>query len=257
MCRDAELPAADYVRLVLRGVGRRVRPDRRQRRARRGPKAAVGYHVRSARRGEVLLTGRTGVAGCWTPAAPGRTTSWPSSGLCAAAVRTPGRQPTLDGLAGRTTTCPQVWSIDSELRWAWSPTWPGWAASTRRGHRRRGSRPRQDRGRRRVGGGARAARPTAEAKAEAWRAAATRTPSTRNRPSERSARRFWQRGQDEVLTPYLDRWFTVMEDIAGQRNGWSGGHWPSAGTWANAVPAPVRRSCTGRPDQSVDGVRPT
>jgi aminopeptidase N len=68
--------------------------------------------------------------------------------------------------------------------------------------------------------GARAARPTAEAKAEAWRLA-VEDDSLTNSAQAAICLNFWQRGQDDVLLPYVDRYFHAAEDISAVRGAWA------------------------------------
>ena len=64
--------------------------------------------------------------------------------------------------------------------------------------------------------GSRAAQPTAAAKAEAWRLA-VETDEITNTVHQAICLSFWQRGQDEVLLPYVDRYFAAAEDISAAR----------------------------------------
>ena len=67
--------------------------------------------------------------------------------------------------------------------------------------------------------GARAAQPSAAAKAEAWRLAVeTDTPNTTHTAI---CLGFWQRGQDHVLLPYIERYLVVAEDISALRGAWA------------------------------------
>ena len=68
--------------------------------------------------------------------------------------------------------------------------------------------------------GARAAIPSAEAKAEAWRLAVTEDGIT-NTMQSAICLGFWVRGQDEVLMPYVERYFRAAEDISALRGGWA------------------------------------
>jgi aminopeptidase N len=67
--------------------------------------------------------------------------------------------------------------------------------------------------------GARAARPTAEAKAEAWRLAVTEN-SIPNATQRAICGHFWQPGQDDVLAPYLEEYLVAAEDISAARGVW-------------------------------------
>ena len=65
----------------------------------------------------------------------------------------------------------------------------------------------------------RAAQPTAAAKAEAWRLA-VETDQITNTVHQAICLSFWLRGQDEVLLPYVDRYFAAAEDISALRGVW-------------------------------------
>ena len=68
--------------------------------------------------------------------------------------------------------------------------------------------------------GARAARPDPKAKTEAWRLAVEED-TLPNATQGWICLRFWQRGQDEVLEPYIDRYFAAAEDISASRGVWA------------------------------------
>ncbi|MDR1712392.1 MAG: aminopeptidase N [Propionibacteriaceae bacterium] len=67
--------------------------------------------------------------------------------------------------------------------------------------------------------GARAARPTADAKADAWEAAVLRD-DTPNETHYQICANFWRFGQDDVLSPYIDKYLAVAESISEGRDGW-------------------------------------
>ena len=68
--------------------------------------------------------------------------------------------------------------------------------------------------------GARAALPTAEAKAEAWRLA-TADDDVANATHYQLCLRFWQFGQEEVLRPYVARYLEVARAISDGTDGWA------------------------------------
>ena len=68
--------------------------------------------------------------------------------------------------------------------------------------------------------GARAALPSAEAKAEAWRLAVTED-GIPNTMQSAICLGFWVRGQDEVLMPYVERYCRAAEDISAARGVWT------------------------------------
>lgn len=70
---------------------------------------------------------------------------------------------------------------------------------------------------------ARAALPEPKTKAATW-ATATEDPEVPNESHRQMAMGFWQYGQDEVLAPYVDKYFEVITRISNRE-----GHWASAG----------------------------
>ena len=68
--------------------------------------------------------------------------------------------------------------------------------------------------------GARAAQPTPEAKVEAWRQAVD-SEDVPNETQKRICLQFWQRGQDEVLQPYSERYLQTADDISASRGVWA------------------------------------
>ncbi|MGL5406458.1 MAG: aminopeptidase N [Propionibacteriaceae bacterium] len=65
----------------------------------------------------------------------------------------------------------------------------------------------------------RAARPTAAAKAEAWQVAAE-DPQTPNETQRKVAVAFHQPGQEELLAPYVDQYFALVEKISNKEGIW-------------------------------------
>jgi aminopeptidase N len=68
--------------------------------------------------------------------------------------------------------------------------------------------------------GARAAQPTAAAKAKAWRLA-VEDDTTPNGTQSAICLGFWQRGQDELLAPYIPRYFEAAEAISSASGIWA------------------------------------
>ena len=140
MCRDAELPAADYVDLVLLGVAAESDPTAVARcsgrpRARSGTTARWSVARRSALRWQqgVTAAGR-GRARLGPPAGAGQ-------GLPGGRPGRAGRRPA-GRLADRGRACPTGLRIDPELRWSVVlPPGPAGAARRRRHRRRAGPGP--------------------------------------------------------------------------------------------------------------------
>ena len=215
-CRDAELPAADYVDLVLRGV----------------PTEADATAVRT-------LLGQAGVA-AYSYAPPRRRAAiaemW-QHGLDRLLARAPaGSDHQLSLARAFATAANPGWAADRLHRWWCGKDVPDglvldtdlrWllvanlsrlglldeapiAAEEGRDPSITGAE---------QAAGARAAQPSAAAKAEAWRLAVeTDTPNTTHTAI---CLGFWQRGQDHVLLPYIDRYLVVAEDISALRGAWA------------------------------------
>jgi aminopeptidase N len=67
---------------------------------------------------------------------------------------------------------------------------------------------------------AKAARPTADAKAEAWRLA-TEADDVPNGTQRAITLAFWQRGQDAALQPYVERYLATAADISRGEGDWA------------------------------------
>ena len=216
MCRDAQLPAADYVELVVRGVG--AETDLTAVSAVLGQaEAAARYYVPPAQRGELSLRWTAGLVGLLKQAEPGSDHQLAIVRALATSVTTSAGADLLTAwLTG--DEVPAGLSIDADLRWRLVTNLARLGGIDETGIADELARDNTATGTEKAAG-ARAARPDADAKAQAWRAA-VEDPSTPNETHTQLCLYFWQLDQDEVLTPYLDRWFTVMEDIARQRNGW-------------------------------------
>jgi aminopeptidase N len=216
MCRDAELPAADYIALALRGVG--IESDLNAVGAvlGQGHKAAADYSPPD-QRAAVRQTWRDGLADLLVAAEPG---SDHQLALARAVTITadPTTAPRLTGwLAGE--ELPPDLALDPELRWlvvhhlarlgeldaaqieaerAQDPTITGAEQAA----------------------AALAARPTAAAKADAWRQAVDED-TLPNATQRGICRSFWARDQDAVLAPYVERYLTAAEDISAGRGVWA------------------------------------
>jgi len=216
MCRDAELPAADYVELVLRGVG--VESDLTAVAAvlSQGLKAAADFTPSEQTRA-VLDRWERGVWELLSAAAPGSDHQVALAKAYPPAVDSPAGVLRLQGwLAG--ADIPAGLTVDASLRWLivthlarlGQADEAAIEAEWRRDNTISGAE---------QAAGARAALPTAEAKAAAWRlAVGTDVP---NETHKVSCLQFWQRGQDEVLVPYQDAYFRAVEEISASRGSWA------------------------------------
>ncbi|WP_086794399.1 aminopeptidase N [Streptomyces thermovulgaris] len=209
MTRDAELATRDYLSLVLSGIGKEsdigvVQSLHRQ------VKLAVDLYADPAGR-EALLTRwtdatlahlRTAEAGsdhqlAWTRA-------------FAATARTPEQLDLLESLLDGSHTIEGL-TVDTELRWAFVKRL---AAVGRFGEAEIAGEYERDRtaAGERHAATARAARPTPEAKAEAW-ASVVESDKLPNAVQEAVIEGFVQTDQRELLAPYADRYFEVVKGI--------------------------------------------
>ena len=217
MCRDAELPATDYIDLVLRGVA--VESDHTAVRTTLGQAMSAARHYTPlVSRTQVLRRWQDGVTQLLDTARPG------SDHQLALAMALPGAaqddvvaERLLGWLSGEGV--PEGLAIDPELRWTV-------VVNLARLGRLEDSQIAAELGRDNTITGAeqaaaaRAARPTAEAKAEAWRLA-VETDTIPNGMQREICLAFWQRGQDEVLRPYVEAYLTAAKDISAGHGIWA------------------------------------
>ena len=216
MCRDAQLSAADYVDLVVRGVA--VETDLTAVSAVLSQaEAAVRYYAPPSTRPELSVRWTAGLAGLLKQVAPGSDHQLAVVRALAGSVTTPAGAGLLTAwLAG--DEVPDGLSVDADLRWRLVTNLARLGGIDDAGIDAELARDNTATGAEKAAG-ARASRPGQQAKAEAWHLA-IEDPSVPNETHSQLCGHFWQFNQDEVLRPYIDRWFAVMEDIAAQRNGW-------------------------------------
>ncbi|MFT3877568.1 MAG: aminopeptidase N [Propioniciclava sp.] len=216
LTRDGEMPAADYVDLVLRGVG--VESDLTAVNALLAQaRAAIDhYSPRTARR---ALADRftAGLARLLKAAEPGsdhqlalaRALSSSINDEIGAAVL----QAWLDG-----EEVPEGLSVDTDLRWRLLTDLARVGAIGEAAIAAEAERDKTATGAEKAAG-ARAALKDAAAKADAWAAATQR--DTPNETHFQICAQFWQFDQDEVLAPYADAYLEVVDAIAERRGPWA------------------------------------
>ncbi len=221
MCRDAELPSRDYVRLVLRGAA--VESDLTAINTVLGgaSKASTTFSP-LAERDAVLRLWQDGVRSLLDGAEPGSDHQLAFARAFAAAAHDGWAADLLESwLAG--DEVPDGLLIDSELRWSLV------RQLARLGRLDDAAIAIEEALDKTVAGAeyaaaARAARPTAAAKATAWRTAVDENDVTAT-AHRAICLSFWQRGQDEVLAPYIDSYFATAAEISA-----GGGVWAEKGT---------------------------
>jgi aminopeptidase N len=209
MTRDAELATRDYLALVLSGIGKEsdigvVQSLHRQ------VKLAIELYADPTAR-EALLTR-------WTDATLAHLHASEAGGdhqlawarAFAATARTPEQLDLLEALLeGRETI--EGLSVDTELRWAFVQRLAAVGRFDEAEIAAEYERDKTAAGERHAAT-ARAARPTEEAKAEAW-ASVVESDKLPNAVQEAVIGGFVQADQRELLAPYTDKYFSVVKEI--------------------------------------------
>ncbi|MET9893644.1 aminopeptidase N [Streptomyces sp. NPDC006465] len=209
MTRDAELATRDYLALVLSGIGKEsdigvVQSLHRQ------VKLAIELYADPTAR-EALLTR-------WTDATLAHLRSAAAGGdhqlawarAFAATARTPEQLDLLEALLeGRETI--EGLAVDTELRWAFVQRLAAVGRFDEAEIAAEYERDKTAAGERHAAT-ARAARPSEEAKAEAW-ASVVESDKLPNAVQEAVIAGFVQTDQRELLAPYTDKYFAVVKEI--------------------------------------------
>ncbi|MER7480984.1 aminopeptidase N [Streptomyces sp. NPDC126510] len=209
MTRDAELAARDYLSLVLSGIGKEsdigvVQSLHRQ------VKLAIDLYADPAAREALLARWTDATLAHLRAAAPGSDHQLAWARAFAATARTPEQLDVLDALLDGSQTVEGL-VVDTELRWAFVQRLAAVGRFDEAEIAGEYERDRTAAGERHAAT-ARAARPTAEAKAEAW-ASVVDSDKLPNAVQEAVIGGFVQTDQREVLAPYADRYFEVVKDI--------------------------------------------
>ncbi|MFE7274337.1 aminopeptidase N [Streptomyces sp. NPDC057623] len=214
MTRDAELATRDYLSLVLSGIGKEsdigvVQSLQRQ------VKLAIELYAAPAAR-EALLTR-------WTDATLAHLRSAEAGSdhqlawarAFAATARTPEQLDLLEGLLDGSQSVEGL-AVDTELRWAFVQRLAAVGRFDETEIAGEYERDRTAAGERHAAT-ARAARPTPEAKAEAW-SSVIDSDKLPNALQEAVIGGFVQTDQRELLAPYGDKFFEVVKDIWDSRS---------------------------------------
>jgi aminopeptidase N len=221
MCRDAELAASDYLELVLRGVGTEsdltaVRFILIQ------AQSAANNYAPPGIRSRLLARWQAGVEQLLARAKPGSDHQLALARSFATAAEDAHAADRLtDWLRGERV--PEGLAIDPEFRWT---VVANLARLGRLGDDDISAELERDQtitGAQQAAG-ARAAQPSAAAKANAWRLAVEEE-AIPNGTQSAICLGFWQRGQDELLKPYMPRYFEAAEAISA-----ASGIWATRGT---------------------------
>ncbi|MGJ6981473.1 aminopeptidase N [Aestuariimicrobium soli] len=216
MTRDAEMKAADYVALVGLGVGRETDLTAVGSLLRQAQLAATGYTAPAGREA-ARATLVADLAGLLKQAEPGSDHQLAFANALIASVHTQAGSELIKGwLEGEEV--PAGLEVDTDMRWKIVTSLARMgaigeaeiAAEQERDKTIQGSE---------FAAGARAAQPTADAKAAAWERAVNE-PSIPNGTHRTLAANFGQYDQDEVLAPYYEKYLELCTDISKGVNGW-------------------------------------
>ncbi|GAA3866605.1 aminopeptidase N [Streptomyces sedi] len=214
MTRDGELPTHAYLELVLGGIGKEsdigvVQSLHRQ------VKLALDLYAAPERREEGLARWSAAALERLHAAEPGGDHQLAWARALAATARSEEELDTLAGLLDGGVTV-QGLDVDTDLRWALLLRL---VATGRAGEEAIAAELRRDptSAGEEHAAAARAARPTAEAKAAAWDAVVN-DESLPNSVRESTMRGFVQTDQRELLAPYRDRYFEVIADVWARRS---------------------------------------
>ncbi|MER5443632.1 aminopeptidase N [Streptomyces sp. NPDC002790] len=214
MTRDAELSASAYLDLVLSGVGKEsdigvVQSLHRQ------VKLAVDLYAAPAHR-DALLTRWTEAALTHlrtSEAGSDHQLAWARA--FAASARTPQQLDLLAGLLEGTASIEGL-AVDTELRWAFVQRLAAVGRYDEAEIDGEYERDRTAAGERHAAS-ARAARPTSEAKAEAW-ASVVDSDKLPNAVQEAVIGGFVQTDQRELLAPYTEKYFAALKSVWDSRS---------------------------------------
>ncbi|MFE8949112.1 aminopeptidase N [Streptomyces sp. NPDC007856] len=209
MTRDAELATRDYLSLVLSGIAKEsdigvVQSLHRQ------VKLAIDLYADPAAREALLARWTDATLAHLRAAEPGGDHQLAWARAFAATARTPEQLDLLEALLEGTQTVEGL-AVDTELRWAFVERLAAVGRFDEAEIAAEYERDRTAAGERHAAT-ARAARPTVEAKAEAW-ASVVDSDKLPNAVQEAVISGFVQTDQRELLAPYADRYFEVVKDV--------------------------------------------
>ncbi|MCW2825709.1 MAG: pepN [Aeromicrobium sp.] len=213
MTRDAELSAADFVTLVLAGVGSETDLTAVSSLLRQGS-TAVNLYASPASRPALHERWESGVLALMEAAEPGSDHQLALVRAYASTASAPERlRELLDGsLEGLTIDTDLRWTVITALARLGAADEAEIAAELERDNTISGQE---------NASAARAIRPLAEAKEEAWRIAVV-DPSTPNETRRATASAFQVSGQAEILEPYVDRYLDMASTIIDDMGVWIG-----------------------------------
>ncbi|MEU9876919.1 aminopeptidase N [Streptomyces phaeochromogenes] len=214
MTRDAELATRDYLSLVLSGIGKEsdigvVQSLHRQ------VKLAIELYADPTAREALLTRWTDATLAHLKSAAAGSDHQLAWARAFAATARTPEQLDLLEGLLdGREAI--EGLAVDTELRWAFVQQLAAVGRFDEAEIAGEYERDRTAAGERHAAT-ARSARPTEEAKSEAWESV-VESDKLPNSLQEAVIGGFVQTGQRELLAPYTDKYFAAVKDVWDSRS---------------------------------------
>ncbi|MGW5333563.1 aminopeptidase N [Streptomyces bauhiniae] len=214
MTRDGELATRDYLALVLSGIGKEsdigvVQSLHRQ------AKLAIDLYADPAARETLLTRWTEATLAHLRTAEPGSDHQLAWARAFAATARTPEQLDLLEALLDGSQTVEGL-AVDTELRWAFVERLAAVGRFDEAEITAEYERDRTAAGERHAAT-ARAARPTADAKAEAW-ASVVESDKLPNAVQEAVISGFVQTDQRELLAPYTDRYFDSVKSAWDSRS---------------------------------------
>ncbi|MFB7336586.1 aminopeptidase N [Streptomyces adustus] len=214
MTRDAELATRDYLSLVLSGIGKEsdigvVQSLQRQ------VKSAIDLYADPTAREALLTRWTEATLAHLRSAAPGGDHQLAWARAFAATARTPEQLDLLDALLDGSQTVEGL-AVDTELRWAFVERLASVGRFDEAEIAAEYERDRTAAGERHAAT-ARAARPTEEAKAEAW-ASVVESDKLPNAVQEAVIGGFVQTDQRELLAPYTEKFFESVKGVWDSRS---------------------------------------
>jgi aminopeptidase N len=209
MTRDGELAARDYLELVLHGIAKETDIGVMQS-LHRQVKLAVDLYADPARREAGLARWTEATLEHLEAAAPGSDHQLAWARAFAATARTPDQLGLLQGLLDGSRSYEGL-AVDTDLRWALLTRL---AVTGRTGEEAIDAelvRDATSAGEQHAAG-ARAARPSAEVKSEAW-ASVVQNDKLPNAVQEAVIAGFVQTDQRELLAPYTERYFAALKEV--------------------------------------------
>ena len=209
MTRDAELPTRDYLSLVLSGIGKEsdigvVQSLHRQ------VKLALDLYAAPAGREAALTRWTEATLEHLRAAEPGGDHQLAWARAFAATARTESDLALLEGLLDGSESIEGL-AVDTELRWAFVARLAATGRLDEAGNAAEFERDKTAAGERHAAA-ARAARPTAAAKAEAW-ASVVESDKLPNAVQEAVISGFVQTEQRELLAPYTQKFFDAVKSV--------------------------------------------